>query len=249
MVIVQEKSLKREIMIGLYEKGMIETWYKNRPEGYMMHGGLWSPFYLNLRKLPSCPEIYQKAGDALSLRMGEIGFRPYGNDKVVGVAYAGIPMATLLSSRVGYPALYTRKENGHEAYGVHSSLEGELRNGDRLVLVDDVATVLSTKLAEMERILRITKERGLDRVELKNILVLVDREQGGEEIARRNGYTLSSVIKFASEGMALLRDRMADEEYDIIVDYLKDPDRYQDKKLQTELAKTHISTRGESKPA
>ncbi len=241
---MQKESLKREIMTGLYWKGMIETWYKNRPEGYMMHGGLWSPFYLNLRKLPSCPEIYQKAGDALSLRMEEIGFRPYGNDKVVGVAYAGIPMATLLSSRYGYPALYTRKENGHETYGVHSGLEGELERGDRLVLVDDVATVLSTKLAEMKRILGIIKERGLDGVELENILVLVDREQGGEEIARGNGYTLSSVIKFASEGMALLKDKMASEEYEVIVDYLKDPGRYQDGKLQTELAKMCLRPKG-----
>ncbi|MHA1780527.1 MAG: orotate phosphoribosyltransferase [Candidatus Thorarchaeota archaeon] len=220
-------SLKRDIIRDIYSNRMLLTSVRDRPDGWTLHSGKWSPFYIQLRLISSFPETLRKAAHAMvTLIREEI---PHVN-KLVGVAFAGIPIATAISLESGLPAVHTRKLTGVRTesdlkralkeYGQHSLVEGILEDGDVLCLVDDLVTGLESKLVARAQVLAEVKTRGLNDVRCEDIAVLIDRQQGADTKAHEADLHLHSVIKFVDEGLPFLREFMNAREYDIICEYL-----------------------------
>ncbi len=241
----RKAELKEGVMRGMYETGQILTWYRDRPEGWKLASGLWSPFYINQRSMPSHPKVFQDAVTAVGSILLDLGYKPYSKDKVVGLAMAGIPIASALSAQFGFPSLYTRKlpdnvktEKDVEEYvgnhGQHALVEGTIENGDRLIMIDDLVTKFDSKLLAMGQINGELKKRNISAT-VKDIAVLIDREQGGETRAAELGMGLHSFIRFKSEGIGLLKESLSEIEYSTITDYLSDDSKYQEKGLQNEL--------------
>jgi uridine monophosphate synthetase len=228
------RSLKHEIMTGIYDNGMLLTSKRDKPEGWTLVSGLWSPFYIQLRLISSFPRVLRKAAEAMALLIEEKA--PQVN-RLVGIAFAGIPIATALSLQSGLPACHTRKltgvrgetdvENALSKYGQHSLLEGQLRDGDRICLVDDLVTGMDSKLVARSQVLKEVEGRGLEDVRCDDIVVLIDRQQGARKRARQAGLQLHSVIDFVDEGLPLLEDIMDPDEYTLLMRYLEHPERFQ----------------------
>ena len=72
-------------------------------------------------------------------------------------------------------------------------------------------------------------------VSCKDVVVLIDREQGAKEVAEAHGMRLWALIPFKSKGLEWLRDKMDPIEYEVISDYLMDEEKYQDIIIQKEL--------------
>ncbi len=226
------EDLKKNIMRDVYEKRMILTSVRDRPEGWTLHSGLWSPFYIQLRVLSSFPETLELVGNALSIMIKEEA--PSVN-RLVGIAFAGIPIATAVSLESGIPACHTRKILGvrterelYEAigkYGQHSLMEGEVQNGDVLCLVDDLVTGMESKLVGRAQVLAELKKRDISDVSVDDIAVIIDRQQGARERAKDMNIRLHSLIDLVDEGLSLIQDSMSEEEYQIVSDYLLDPTR------------------------
>ena len=239
----EKEKLGKDIIGMLYDSGMVKTWYRDKPEGWILHSGLWSPVYVNLRMLGSYPEVFAKVGYALGCVMKEEC--PESN-KVVGIATAGVPISAAIGLKAGYPSGYTRKIEGVKTaeefkekisqYGQHSMVEGEFKHGDDVVLVDDLVTKLSSKLIAVEQFRAEMKRKNIRAVTNK-ILVLLDREQGAQKMAAENNLKLFSLIPFKTHGIGWLKDKFSGIEYEVISDYLNNPDKYQDKKLQMKLQK------------
>lgn len=240
-------ELGRLITRGLYEEGMILTWYRDKREGWEMQSGLWSPFYINLRPIISHPELYKMATKALSLMLRDNGFTSDKNSKVVGIAMTGIPFAVGMTALFNIPSLFTRKlpdnvktKKEMESYiaaghGQHSLIEGRINSGDCLVFVDDIATTFgSIRTAILQTELEI-KQKGVKDVKMKDAFVVIDREQGAAEQAGANGFTLHSFIPFATKGTYWLKDSLSRLEYNVITDYLKGPEYYQEEERQLHL--------------
>ena len=236
-----EKNVGKSIIMRLHENGMIKT-YKNKPEGWRLAGGQWSPFYINLRLLPSYPETFASVGSVLGQLIKE---ECPGVNRVVGVAMAGIPITAAIAVKAGIPSCYTRKLEGVKSeqdfnkrikeYGEHSMVEGVIENGDRLAIVDDLVTKFDSKeiaLAQLEFELEL---RGLDDVKCEDVVVLFDREQGAEQSAREKGIALHSLISFKSKGIDWLSEVLSKEETTVINDYLENPKKYQNVEIQQEL--------------
>ncbi|TFG07581.1 hypothetical protein EU538_08600 [Candidatus Thorarchaeota archaeon] len=228
------RSLKHEIMTGIYDNGMLLTSKRDKPEGWTLVSGLWSPFYIQLRLISSFPRVLRKAAEAMALLIEEKA--PQVN-RLVGIAFAGIPIATALSLQSGLPACHTRKltgvrretdvENALSKYGQHSLLEGQLKDGDRICLVDDLVTGMDSKLVARSQVLKEVEGRGLEDVRCDDIVVLIDRQQGAKKRARQAGLQLHSVIDFVDEGLPLLEDIMDMDEYTLLMRYLERPERFQ----------------------
>jgi orotate phosphoribosyltransferase len=242
------EQLGKEIISGLYQERMILTWYRDKPEGWILASGLWSPFYVNLRLISSAKnsELYRKAGRAIGMMLDDIGFVPDGKHRIIGLAMAGIPLANAVTLQSGIPSLYTRKlpedvktpeklDEYISAHGQHALVEGDIESGDRLAIIDDLVTKFDSKLLAKSQIEQEIKRRALTDVTVKDFIVLVDREQGGAERAKALGLNLYSFIPFASKGLDWLKGDLADIEYNTITDYLKNPAKYQDKELQKSL--------------
>ncbi len=150
--------MRKNLLEEFYERGLIKTWYKDNPEGWKLISGLWSPFYINLRDLPSYPEIFREVTYELGKMVKESKV-----DKIVGIASAGVPIASAIGYEYGLPVLYTRKLEGVRKfeelerkireYGAHRLVEGRMENGDDLGLVDDLITKADSKLIARAQVL------------------------------------------------------------------------------------------------
>lgn len=233
----------RQILRMLYEKGMIRTFYRDRPDGWTLISGLYSPLYIQLRPMVSYPDLLALVCKAM-VRL--IHHELPEVTKVVGIAMAGVPIVAGMAALGGLPAAFTRKMEGVKSvesfrsmianYGEHSLLEGDLVSGDKLALVDDLVTRFDSKLLALEQVGHEIQRRGLAGVDCQDIAVVLDREQGGEEAAKKLGMKLASLIPFKTVGMMLLKSTMAATEWEIIANYLKDPSQFQDRKVQKEIA-------------
>lgn len=247
----ENKSLEeiaKEITLLLYKNGMIRTWLKDEPKGWKLHSGIWSPFYIQLRTMGShadSQKILHKIGNAMG-RM--IKNKAPETTKIVGVAMAGIPIAVSISMCTGIPSCYTRSiielrnlKNFDEiikklkkTYGEPRLVEGEMVDGDNLVLVDDLVTDFHSKLIAKRFVDYEVAKRGID-VTCRDVAVLVDREQGAQLNAVRADMNLFSLIPFKSKGIEWLKSRISIKEYEVIMDYLSSPEKYQNPERQKDL--------------
>ncbi|MBN1801703.1 MAG: hypothetical protein JW891_09375 [Candidatus Lokiarchaeota archaeon] len=239
----EKEQLGREIVNLLYECNMIDTWYKSKPEGWTLFSGLWSPLYINLRLVGGFPIVLKKIGYALARLIKE---EIKNTSQIVGIASAGVPIATAISVEGEIPMGYTRKlegikdlndfQNKISSYGQHNLVEGTFLDGEKIVLVDDLVTSLGSKLIAREQVLFEASRRNIN-IDCNDIVVILDREQGADKLAKEKNLSLFSLIKFTSNGIHWLKERFSKVEYDIISDYLMNTEKYQDKQIQQELKK------------
>ncbi len=240
----EKDALGKRIVEALYRRGLIRTWYRDKPEGWTLVSGAWSPLYIQLRPVCSHPELLREVGEALGRLIHE---EAPDVTKIVGVAMAGIPLAVAASLASGIPCLYTRKLEGVRSadelteairrYGEHAMVEGELAAGDRLVVLDDLVTGFDSKLIAVRQVEHELARHGLEDVVCQDVAVVLDREQGAAETANEHGIRLHSLVPFASKALDWLADAMAPLERQTIEDYLAAPDIYQSPEKQAELAR------------
>ena len=239
----EKEQVGRALIRALYEHGMIRTWFRDNPRGWTLVSGLWSPLYIQLRPLASYPTLLRRVGSALGRLIHEDCPEL---TRILGVATAGIPIATAISLETDMPACFTRKLEGPrsldefdrfvKAYGEHSMVEGILEDGDRVGIIDDLVTRFDSKVVALKQLAHEVTLRGLTGVRCSDVIVLLDREQGAGEVARGYGVTLQCLIPFRSKGIGWLRDILADLEYEVLVEYLRDSSAYQDQRVQADLA-------------
>ncbi|MFX1471884.1 MAG: orotate phosphoribosyltransferase [Promethearchaeota archaeon] len=226
--------LKKNIINEIYRNRMLLTASRDKKEGWTLVSGIWSPFYIQLRLLSSYPETLKKVGQAMTTLLKENA--PNVN-KVVGVAFAGIPIATAISIESGLPACHTRKMLGVrteeglrkaiQEYGQHSLLEGVIEEGDVLCIVDDLVTGMESKLIARTQVQTEIERREVHDAVCDDVAVVLDRQQGAKKRAKEAGIRLHALIDFIDEGLPFLQDSMDSEEYKLIANYLADPSRYQ----------------------
>ncbi|TFG13111.1 hypothetical protein EU537_07305 [Candidatus Thorarchaeota archaeon] len=230
-------DLKRQIMQDIYEKRMLLTSARDRAEGWNLVSGLWSPFYIQLRLISSFPRTLRRVGRAMSEFLKN---EAPDVTKLVGIAFAGIPIATAISLESDIPAIHTRKIAGVKTpgelkealaeYGQHRLVEGVIEDGDILCLVDDLVTGMESKLVARAQVMAEVENRGIKDVKCDNIAVVIDRQQGARERAETEGMNLHVLIDFVDAGLPLMREMMADDEFTLIQSYLANPSAFQNGK-------------------
>ncbi len=106
--------------------------------------GLRSPIYCDNRLILSHPEI--RTFVIQSFETSSFAFQPF--DAVAGVATAGIAHGVLLADRLNLPFAYVRdKAKGH---GRQNQIEGELKPGSRVLVIEDLISTGGSSLAAVE---------------------------------------------------------------------------------------------------
>lgn len=159
---------------GLLEAGCIKF------GEFTLKSGLQSPIYLDLRQLITHPSLLQKVGEAYLPILKRLQFQ-----RLAGLPYAAIPIATAVSLQGNYPMIYPRKEV--KAYGTKAEIEGEFHTGEIVVVIDDLATTGGSKFEAIEKL------TGAGLV-VKDVVVLVDRQSGAKESLEQAGYNLHAVL-------------------------------------------------------
>ncbi|MFH1225514.1 MAG: orotate phosphoribosyltransferase [Candidatus Diapherotrites archaeon] len=205
------KDNKKNLCIELHKIGAVKFGL------FTLKSGLKSPIYLDLRLLVSYPKtlgLVAKEFDALA-KKNKLKF-----DRVAGVPYAALPIATAFSLEANVPMIYPRKER--KDYGTGQGIEGVFKKGETILLCDDLITTAESKFEAIE----VLKGAGLV---VKDVIVLVDRGQGGKEQLAERGYKLHSVLAVGELLEELHKaGKLSGEEYKSAAEYFKNPQKWQE---------------------
>ncbi|MGE5502899.1 MAG: orotate phosphoribosyltransferase [Actinomycetota bacterium] len=115
-----------------------------RPEEpYILTSGWASPVYVDCRKVISFPRARAKICElATATLLREVGYESV--DAIAGGETAGIPYAAWISDRMMLPMLYVRKKP--KGFGRNAQIEGDFKEGSRVVLVEDLASDGASKV-------------------------------------------------------------------------------------------------------
>lgn len=154
---------------------------------FKLTSGKISPYYIDLRIVPSFPDAFQKiCSFYVNFIKEEISVKNF--ERIAGIPVAGIPFASLIAYNLKKPFLYIRK--GVRLHGRQRRIEGIIAPGDRVLLIDDLITTgLSLKKAAKA----IMAEGGVT----TEVAVLLDREEGGREKLEENGIKLHALLKMS----------------------------------------------------
>ena len=126
-------------------------------EPYTFTSGLVSPVYIDCRKLISYPRIRSSLMDfAVTTLVRDVGYEAF--DAVAGGETAGIPFAAWIAERLQLPMQYVRKKP--KGFGRDARIEGDIRDGQRVLLVEDLTTDGGSKLSFAEAIREAGAEVG-----------------------------------------------------------------------------------------
>ncbi len=146
---------------------------------FKLTSGRISPYYIDLRIVPSFPEAFQRVGDIyVKLIETELGTQNF--ERIAGIPTAGMPFASLVAYLMKKPFLYIRPKA--KMHGRERRIEGIIMPGDRVLLVDDLIT---TGLSLTKAAKTIRAEGGV----VSNALILLDREEGGKEKLKKDNIT------------------------------------------------------------
>ena len=116
-------------------------------EPFKLTSGMMSPVYIDCRKIISFPRMRAKMMDyGATVIMNDIGYESL--DALAGGETAGIPFAAWLAERTHLPMQYVRKKP--KGFGRDARIEGDIKDGQRILLVEDLTTDGGSKLNFVE---------------------------------------------------------------------------------------------------
>ncbi|MFA6981737.1 MAG: orotidine-5'-phosphate decarboxylase [Patescibacteria group bacterium] len=170
--VVQREPYERLIR-ALFDAGCVKF------GSFTLASGKKSPIYIDLRMLVSDTNLLWQVARAYDSILSGLVY-----DRLAAIPYAALPIGTAISLINGRPMIYPREAKDH---GTGQSIEGARRRGEVVVVIDDLITTAKSKFAAIDPL----QEDGL---QVQDIVVLIDREQGGREQLELAGYHLHSLL-------------------------------------------------------
>lgn len=169
---------------------------------YKLTSGKASPYYIDLRIIPSFPDAFREICNFYSEYITDrIGIKNF--DRIAAIPLAGIPFASQVAYNLKKPFLYMRK--GIRMHGRKRRVEGILVSGDKVLLIDDL---LTTGLTIKKASDAVRAEGGV----VTEAVVFIDRNEGGRQLLLKNGIKLHALMQISEIARTLHEMGAIDEE-------------------------------------
>jgi uridine monophosphate synthetase len=193
-----------DLILQLYDMGCIAF------GDHVQSSGLTFPYYVDLRKIISNPQVFHQILTAYADILKDLAF-----DRIAGIPYGSLPTATGLALRLGYPMIFPRKEV--KTYGARRLIEGAYEAGETIVVIDDI---LITGKSVMEGAEKIQAE-GLI---VQDIVVLIDHGKGVKETLKQRGYQGHAVLTISEIAETLYEARRINQaQFDVLLGHPESP--------------------------
>jgi uridine monophosphate synthetase len=184
-------DLKQRVLRGLIKAGCFKT------GEFTLKSGEKSPFYVDLRRVMSDPELLRDVGMAYASLLGPgSALVSQRFDRIAGIPVAGLPLATAASLTTGIPMIFPRMQA--KEHGTGLQIEGEFKAGDEVLLLDDLITTGKSKVEA----LAVLKTGG---VRVRHLVVLLERGTQGRKDMEAEGIELHAFAHIA-EFLPLCQD-------------------------------------------
>lgn len=190
-------------LVNLVAKTLVQTdgfliWPEKTDEGILQ------PFVLDLTTILNNPRVFSRVASSLLKMVKEkIGLR--GFDLVAGVPLAGVPYASYVSIKTGKPMLLIRDGKKDRL------VEGSLKMGDRVLIVDDFVITGRQILRTADK---IVSEGGI----VEQAVVIVCQSRSVLERLGEKGIRLHHLIDFKSIVESLRKlDALTESEYETLL--------------------------------
>ena len=177
-----------------------------------------SPVYVNLRLLISNPRALSRAARVMHeeiqtlLGMRHPQVQPF--ERVCGIPFGGLHLATAFSLRSRVPMIYVhpaKQRNGNRVF-----VEGRYEPGETVLLIDDLVTS-GGGIMETAEFLRVNAG-----VAVRDVLVLLDRQEGAREQLKSRGYNLISILGLEQMLTYLMANELiSEDQFKDSIDYIQ----------------------------
>ncbi len=200
-------SATDKVANALYESGCIKF------GSFKIKSGATSPYYIDMARLLSKPKELCTIAEVAAQKIREISKSdPF--SKVASIELKGALIVPSIACKTDLPCVIVRKEE--KAYGVTGRIAGaDVTKGDKILFVDDVVSEGLSKIEGIKPLVELGAE-------VKHIMVIVNREQGGKENLEKAGYTVHALAKVSDVVTSLQKTgKISAEQAKTVLDYIK----------------------------
>ena len=152
---------------------------------FVLRSGRRSKYYMDKYLFETQPDILAELGRLFAARAGDA-------DVIAGAELGGVALAAAASMASGKPFLIVR--NAKKDYGTGKMMEGKLEKGQRVLLVEDIATT-GGQVLEAAKVLT---EAGAT---VTKIVATIDRQEGARENIEKAGFKFEALLTRADLGI------------------------------------------------
>lgn len=186
----------KEFATFLHEKGIIKF------GDFTLASGKKSSYYVDLRLVPSYPHQFRKMVKYLQNNIAEsVGINNF--DSLVSVPTGGLVIASALAIETVKPLIYVR--NKPKDYGTSKSIEGQIHEGMKVVMIDDVATTGGS-------VVNAIKSLKEENIAIEDAYVIVNRMEGADEALKELGVKLHSITNVMQITQALHEQKLVNDD-------------------------------------
>jgi orotate phosphoribosyltransferase len=174
-------GMKQELIEIICKKSFKYT----KEPSFKLVSGRMSQFYVNCKPATLSPRGMFLVGHLVFENIKDL--QP---DGIGGLTFGADPMAmatAFVSELKGSPINAFSIRKTQKDHGIIRWVEGDMKPGQRVVIIDDVATTGGSTIKAIER----AGSEGLDVVKA---VILVDRQEGGVENIRKHVKDVSAII-------------------------------------------------------
>jgi len=186
----------KEFATFLHQKGIIKF------GDFTLASGKKSSYYVDLRLVPSYPHQFRTMVKYLQNNIAEsVGLNNF--DALVSVPTGGLVIASALAIEIVKPLIYVRSKP--KDYGTSKSVEGQIHEGMKVVMIDDVATTGGSVVNAIKSL----KEA---KITIEDAYVIVNRMEGADKALEELGVKLHSITNIIQITQALHEQKLVDDD-------------------------------------